>query len=198
MPPRPKTPDGSAWQPVSGWGLIALSAFALLLMRGMSTDADGYLRILDDVNLAIHEFGHPLFSVFGYWPQWWGGTLMQLIVPAVVCGVFVYQRSALSAAFAGIWFFENFHYIAWYMADARKQELPLVGGGEHDWATLFAHYGVLDRDTEIAGVVNQAGYAGIVACLLFAGWVWLRQRSADGRDDARDAGAALAGGLDRH
>ena len=168
--------DGSTWHPVSTGGLIALILFALFLMRWMATDPDGYLSILDDVNLAIHEFGHPFFSIFGELPGWWGGTWMELIVPAVICGVFIYQRSALSAAFAGIWFFENFHYVAWYMADASTEALPLAGGGEHDWNFLFSHYGLLLQDTVIAGRVNTAGYIGIVACLVFAVAVWIGQR----------------------
>jgi hypothetical protein len=191
MQPRPKKPDGSAWFPVSGVGLCALIAFGAFLMRWMVTDDDGYLRIVDDINLIIHEAGHPIIGFFGEWPQWWGGTIMELLVPAVAAAAFWYQRSALSAAFAGIWFFENLHYIAWYMADARTQELPLLGGGEHDWNTILSHYGWLEHDTQIAGVVNTIGYIGIVASLVFAVGVWLTQRS-HGRDDASDSRTALA------
>lgn len=162
---------------MSAAGLAALAVFGLILMRWMATDGDGYLRILDDLNLIIHEAGHPLFSIFGEWPGWWGGTLMQLLVPGVVVGVFWFQRSALSAAFAGIWFFENLHYIAWYMADARTQELPLLGGGEHDWAAILGHHGLLAQDTAIASVVNKVAYAGITACIAFAVVVYLQQRS---------------------
>jgi hypothetical protein len=177
MPPRPNTHDGSAWQPVSTAGLVALIGFALFLMRWMKTDTDGFLVIVDSVNLAIHEFGHPFFGIFGEVPQWWGGTWMELLVPAVICGVFIYQRSALSAAFAGIWFFENFHYISVYIADASTEALPLAGGGEHDWNWLLTHYGHLHADTEIAAKVNAIAYVGIVACLVFAAAVWVIQRS---------------------
>ncbi len=179
MPARPKTPNGSTWFPVSGIGLLALAGFTLFLLRWMATDSDGYLTIVDDINLVIHEAGHPIFRVFGEWPGWWGGTWMELLVPAVICGVFIWQRHALSAAFAGIWFFENFHYIAYYMADARTQALPLAGGGEHDWAALLEHYGKLEQDTVIAGRVNAIGYAGIVICLALAVFVWLRQRGEE-------------------
>jgi hypothetical protein len=181
VPPRPKTQDGTAWQPVATVGLLVLVIFSLGLMRWMTTDSDGYLRIVDDINLVIHEAGHPIFGFFGEWPGWWGGTWMELLVPGVIMGVFIYQRSALSAAFAGVWFFENLHYIAWYMADATTQDLPLLGGGEHDWNALLDHYGLLDRDTEIAHVVNQVGYIGIVGCLVFATGIWLTQRSREQR-----------------
>jgi hypothetical protein len=184
--------------PVSGWGLIALVAFALFLMRWMSTDSDGYLRIVDDINLVIHEAGHPIFGIFGEWPMWFGGTWMELLVPAGIAVAFWYQRSALSAAFAAVWFFENFHYIGWYMADAKDMLLPLAGGGEHDWNTIFTHYGVLDQYEQISNTFIRIGYIGIVASLLFAAGVWYVQQRSDGTDEARDTGTALAGGLDSH
>jgi hypothetical protein len=161
--------------PVSDAGLAALAGFAALLLFWMA--GSDYLRIVDDINLVIHESGHPIIGILGYWPMVWGGTLMELIVPAAIAVVFWYQRSALSAAFAGIWFFENFHYIARYIADARAEELPLVGGGEHDWNNLLSHYGVLEKDLQIAHVVNLIGYLGIVASLAFAVGVWLNQRA---------------------
>jgi hypothetical protein len=184
--------------PVSGWGLIALVAFGVFLMRWMATDSDGYLRIVDDINLVIHEAGHPIFGIFGETPMWFGGTWMELLVPAVAAIAFAYQRSALSAAFAAVWFFENFHYIGWYMADATTEALPLAGGGEHDWNTIFSRYGVLDKDTQIAHVVTTIGYIGIVASLLFAVGVWYVQSRSDSTDQARDPGTALAGSLDSH
>jgi hypothetical protein len=198
VPPRPKTPNGTAWMPVSGWGLIALIAFGLLLMRWMATDPDGFLRIVDDINLVIHEAGHPLFGFFGEQPMWFGGTLMELVVPAGIAIAFAYQRSALSAAFAGVWFFENFHYIGWYMADAKDMALPLAGGGEHDWNTIFTQYGVLDQYEQFSNAFIKIGYVGIVASLIFAVGVWYAQTRSNSTDDARDPGAALAGGLDGH
>jgi hypothetical protein len=162
--------------PINRWGLLALIAFGLWLMYWMHTDADGYLTILDDINLVIHEFGHPFFSIFGEEPQWWGGTWMELIVPAVCAGVFWYQRSALSFGFAAVWFFENFHYIARYVADARVQELPLAGGGEHDWAWILGRHGWLQKDAAIADTLYKIGYVGIVATLIFCVFIWLDQR----------------------
>jgi hypothetical protein len=64
------------------------------------------------------------------------------------------------------------------MADARAQELPLVGGGEHDWANILSRHGLLDQDTAIAHVVRTIGWIGMVACVLFAVAVWMSQRAA--------------------
>lgn len=178
MPDRPKRPATSYWQPISSVGLAVLLAGCGWLFMLLATDEDGFLQILDSFNLVIHEFGHPFFGIFGEWPMWWGGTWMQLLVPAVIAFAFWWQRSALSLAFAGVWFFENFLNISRYIADARAQELPLVGGGEHDWTTILTHHGLLAQDTAIAATINKIGWIGMVACVGFAVFAWLSQRNA--------------------
>lgn len=57
------------------------------------------------------------------------------------------------------WLGQNCWNIATYVRDARAQELPLVGGGEHDWALLLGHFGVLHLDLEISRVVALLGFA---------------------------------------
>jgi hypothetical protein len=52
---------------------------------------------------------------------------------------------------------ENLWNVAIYIADAQEQALPLVGGGEHDWAYLLAEMDVLRRDDQIAGMVRHIG-----------------------------------------
>lgn len=176
MPDRPKRPTNSYWQPISSAGLIVLLLGCGWLFMLLLTDEDGFIQILDSFNLVIHEFGHPFFGILGDTPMWWGGTLMQLIVPAIIAFAFWWQRSALSLAFAGVWFFENFLNIGRYIADARAMELPLAGGGEHDWNTILADLGKLHEDQQIAAVVNTIGWVGMVASVAFAVLAWLSQR----------------------
>jgi hypothetical protein len=51
----------------------------------------------------------------------------------------------------------NLAEISVYVADARAQELPLIGGGEHDWTFLLEHWGVLVRDVVIARRFHASG-----------------------------------------
>jgi hypothetical protein len=60
--------------------------------------------------------------------------------------------------------------VARYVADARAQELPLVGGGEHDWAFLLAEWNVLGRDQEIARAIRVVGFGLIVGASLLGWW----------------------------
>src|SRR5258707_14294771 len=118
----------------------------------------------------IHECGHPLFSGFGYTIMILGGTLAELIVPLLCAVYFFWRREILGFAFCSFWFFENFPYIGTYMADARAQELPLVGSGGHDWAILFGHWGWLAHDPKIGGTVRGVCGVGMVTVLWRAAW----------------------------
>ncbi len=178
VPPRPSRPQNSYWQPISTIGFVATLAGCGWLFFLLANDEDSFLMVLDSVNLVTHEFGHPLLGIFGEWPMWWGGTIMQLLVPAVVAFAFWFQRSALSLAIAGVWFFENFLNIARYIADARAQELPLAGGGEHDWTAILTKHDLLFKDTQIADTVNAIGWLGMFGCVGFAAIAWALQQRA--------------------
>ena len=156
--------------------LIAALVAAGLLFLVEWTSEEGWVPILDSLNLVFHESGHPLFAIFGETIGFMGGTLMQLIVPLLVVSSCWYKRQTIAIGLAGVWFFENFLNIARYMADARTQELPLVGGGEHDWAFLFGQWGLLAQDTTIAGVMKTAGWIGMISCLGWIAWRWFRDR----------------------
>jgi hypothetical protein len=154
-------------------GALAATAFVLGIYLGSS---DGWIPILDSLNLVFHEAGHPLFSPFGETLHILGGTLMQLLVPALVAGSCWYKRQAVGSGLSGVWFFQNGFNIARYMADAREQILPLAGGGEHDWGTLFEQWGVLHRDLAYASTVRGVAWVGIAGCLLWLGWRWHADR----------------------
>lgn len=177
MEAQPAEATQGYWRPVSTGGLIGVIAGTAYLMLLLVTDDDGFIQILDSFNLVVHEIGHPFFGIFGGELGWWGGTLMQLLVPLGIALVFARERAALSCAIACIWFFENFLNISRYMADARAGELPLVGGGEHDWEHIFGNNGLLAQDTAIASVVNTIGWIGMLASLGFAIVVWAAQRA---------------------
>jgi uncharacterized SAM-binding protein YcdF (DUF218 family) len=57
--------------------------------------------------------------------------------------------------------------------DAQTEALPLVGGGEHDWAFLLDHWGVLERDQAIGRTVYLAGMVCYLAAVV-GGWLALR------------------------
>lgn len=167
------------WRPVGTAGLVGFSIGSGLLFLAALTAEEGWIPLLDGVNLLFHEAGHPLFGIFG-WETLaiLGGTLMQLLVPTVVGASFWLRRDAYGTAAAGLWAGENLLNIARYVADARAQVLPLVGGGEHDWATLLAQWGCLASDHRIAQALRSFGWLGMLACWGWLAWRWQVARRA--------------------
>jgi hypothetical protein len=135
--------------------------------------------LLDGVDLAIHETGHLVFGPFGEFVGFAGGTLFQLIMPALFAGYFWHRRDQHSASVALWWVGQNCGNVATYAADARAQELPLVGGGEHDWFYLLSATGHLPQDLAIARAIRAAGVLLVVGASM---WGFI----AAGRPAARD------------
>ncbi len=169
------------WEKIAGWKLagfgLGLAAFAALLCAS----EPGFVFGLDHANLLFHEAGHPFVGIFNARLETYGGTLGQLTFPVVLAVSFWRKGEAPAFAAAVIWFFENWLNIARYMADARALELPLVGGGDHDWNTIFTRWNVLQYDLNIAGTVKFIGWTGMLLAALWVGWRWWcdRRRADD-------------------
>jgi hypothetical protein len=156
VPGWPPLDRMQVWTSLAATGVL----FALLL-----ADEDGFITILDHANLAFHEAGHLIYGILGRTLGLYGGTLGQLTFPVVAIVSFWRRRQAVPLALSGVWLFENFLNIARYMADARAQLLPLVGGGEHDWYLILTRWGLLDSDTTIAGLLQALGWFGMIGCM---------------------------------
>jgi hypothetical protein len=82
---------------------------------------------------------------------------MQLIVPVVFAGYFLRKGDRHAASVALWWLGQNCWNISVYVRDARAQELPLVGGGEHDWTYLLDRFDLLEKDLAIGRAVHLVG-----------------------------------------
>src|SRR2546430_12785717 len=71
------------WQPVTRVQLICWTVFYGLLLLYLALNW-GQLTLLDNIHLPIHEGGHLLFGWLGDTLGLWGGTLLQLLVPALL------------------------------------------------------------------------------------------------------------------
>jgi hypothetical protein len=166
------------WQPIRRAWFVTVTVLFVWLLLALWRDDDGYLLGLDGLNLIIHEGGHFLFVWFGETLELYGGTLLQLAVPLVLVLACARRGEAPGVALAGVWFFQNFLNVARYMADARVQLLPLVGGGGHDWFAILARWHLLAYDTRLAAVLRTAGWIGMFASYGWFLWRWLRDRQA--------------------
>src|SRR3954469_3770988 len=111
-------------------GRLALTGFLSLYGLRLLLHPDAGSP-LDSVDLPIHETGHLVFAPFGEFMQFLGGTLFQLIIPATFV-VYFWRRRDRHAASVATWrVAQSLWNISIYVADARAEALPLVGGGEH-------------------------------------------------------------------
>ena len=156
------------------WRAVLTAILAVYGYRCLRTP--GEYRWLDSLDLAIHEAGHIIFSPAGELPGLLGGTLAQLIIPAAFM-VALWRRGDRHGASVPLWWLgQNCWNIAVYIKDARAQELPLVGGGEHDWSLLLGRAGLLHRDLAIGNAVALAGFLIYAAAIIMG----LRALAASG------------------
>lgn len=154
--------DGRSWESPSRNALVAwvvfYSAYFLWIFLRYP-----FMPILVAANVFLHEAGHPIFGVFGRTAMFWGGTIFQLAFPVVALGHFLRRREMQGAAFSLFWLGANLVHVGCYMADARAGELPLIGGGEHDWEFIFGQLGLLEQDVRLGTATRVLGWLTMLA-----------------------------------
>jgi hypothetical protein len=170
------------------WARIGLAAVLALLSFRALREGQPYIPLLSDIDLAIHEFGHILWSPFGETMAILGGSLTQIVFPAIFVGYFLRAREGRRDWFAALvccwWVGLNVIEVSIYVNDARAGELMLLNGltgqesDAHDWYNLLARWGALQSDHAIAATMRRLAVlilAGSVIGAAAAGW---RLRSA--------------------
>lgn len=202
--PTPAIEDETGWRHVaSHWlfyvpqqvarlnwqGRIAALAFFALWTFFIWRDVDipageSGSWFLHVVITPFHESGHYLiFRWFGQFIMTLGGTLGQHLLPIVVGGAFLFKyRNPFGAAMA-LWLLGySLIDMAVYMYDAFDPKLMLLDGRTgaesdgHDWQNIFGDLGLLKHSHGIAMFWGWAGYAVMLAGLLWGAWLlWLQK-----------------------
>jgi hypothetical protein len=180
---------GSADSPrmLQKYGRLALAAVLACLAWIAFSDELGYIPLLSDIDLAIHEFGHMLFMPFGI--QFLGNTMMilggsltQVAFPLIFFGYFMRKhddapRRDVFAAMVCLWWSGiNLLSVAIYCADSRAGQLMLIDGSTgqesdgHDWNNLLSRWGLLQHDTGIARGMRAVAWLVCVGSIIVAVW----------------------------
>ena len=161
------------------WPRAALLLLVLWWTISLGSGAADWC-FLDLVNLAFHEAGHLFLSFGGTTLHFLGGTLGQLLVPALLAANFLLrERQPFAAALCVWWVGESLINVSVYMADARSLSLPLVGGGDHDWNELFHRFGLLTEPAvrRVATATRLLGLATMVSGIAWGAYVLLGERA---------------------
>jgi len=124
---------------------------------------------LDLVDLPIHETGHLIFRLFGEFLMIAGGSLFQIIVPAVFVGYFWREEKYYSASIVLFWVGQSILNVYVYANDAVVMQLVLTSGvtgsegGFHDWNYLLSQTGLLKATKAVANIIRLFGTLTIIA-----------------------------------
>lgn len=124
---------------------------------------------LDNVDLPIHETGHLLFRPLGEFMSIAGGSLFQIIFPAIFFGYFAWHHKYYSAAIVLFWVGQSILNVWVYAADAVVMQLVLTSGltgsegSFHDWNYLLTHTGLIGSTKAVAGLIRLIGTLVILA-----------------------------------
>jgi hypothetical protein len=123
---------------------------------------------LDLVDLPIHETGHLIFRLFGEFLGVAGGSLFQIILPAIFVGYFVWRSQYYSAAIVLFWVGQSILNVWVYASDAVVMQLVLTSGftgsegSFHDWNYLLTRTGLIGSTKLIAGIIRAVGTIVII------------------------------------
>ena len=193
-PTSPVGPSASA-RAMQSYARLGLAAFLALLAWSAFRGESGYLPLLGDIDLAIHEFGHMLFMPFGIpilgrTMVILGGSLTQVAFPLLFAGYFLRRRDdgrsrdSFAAMVCLWWSGINLLDVGIYCADSRAGELTLLDGltgkesDGHDWYNLLNGWGLLEQDTQIARSMRMIAGMMCVGSLFVAVWGLLQSRRA--------------------
>lgn len=124
-------------------------------------------HLIDGVNLVIHEAGHLIFRPFGEFMMIAGGSLFQIIIPALFVGYFWYHSKLYSAALVLFWVGESILNVSVYAGDSVALQLPLLGEDSiHDWNLILGSWNLLPATAKIAGTIRALGTIAIVLASL--------------------------------
>ncbi len=142
----------------SAYGRLTLVA-GLFIFYLQWIRKENYFSFLDFINLAFHEAGHLFLGFFGRFIMMLGGTIFQLLIPAVCAVHLRRQDNRIGWQLCLFWFGENLLNISIYAGDAINQALPLVGGGEHDWTYLLTATHLIAHTPATAKAIFLTGSA---------------------------------------
>jgi hypothetical protein len=137
-------------------------------------------RFLDRVDLVFHETGHVIFGFFGEFIGILGGSLMQVLILAILVGYFFFHRQPYSATVTLFWVAQSLFNVSVYVKDARTRALPLLGDdiSAHDWHNILGRLHLLNWDQGIGNLVYSLGLFALAASIL-GGLYFSREQASE-------------------
>jgi hypothetical protein len=172
--------------PTLFWGRVALYAVFVVwgcyfITLDFRSNDIGH-SFMHRVDLVFHEAGHVAFMPFGQFMHVLGGSLGQLLMPAIVIGALLYKNHDNFGASIGVWWLgESLKDLAPYINDARDLQLPLLTGSSqdvpetHDWANILIDLNLIRHEKGIALAADILGSLIMLAAMAWGGYLLMQQ-----------------------
>jgi hypothetical protein len=157
------TPAG-LWRRDLQWIVAAL---VVCVLAWLTYSRGGWVPLLSDADLAVHEFGHLLTRWAPALVCSFFGSFFQVAVPLGLAGYFWWRKDRFAVIVCGAWAAESLNNVAVYIADAQRMVLALFGddgsGAGHDWHNILGNAGLLNSTDAIATAVRVTSVCLFVA-----------------------------------
>ena len=176
----PRIDPAVFWARVVLLALIALWGLRLIWLDHRTGEMGS--SFLHGPLLVFHEAGHFIFRLLGEFMMVLGGTLGQLLMPAILAGALLLKNRDPFGAAVGLWLFGvSLLDVAPYVYDALHPQLMLLGGrtgedGGHDWIYLLGETGLLKRSQGLGWMVHKLGALVVLTAIAWAAWVLKQQK----------------------
>jgi hypothetical protein len=169
-------------------GLLVLVAWWGIGLISLSID-EGEINssFLHGPLLVFHEAGHVIFRPFGEFVMMLGGTLGQLLVPAILSAALLLKNRDPLGSSIGRWFVGvSLLDVEPYIYDAFHPRLVLLTGttgedGPHDWIYILDAVGLRSQAQGLGGLVHALGAATFVSAVVWGAIVLGKQYNAPPR-----------------
>ena len=169
--------------PLSIWIYIALWLFFVylyiqILFFTVEAPQNILLSGMYFIEFGVHEASH-LFAMF--LPHIFtaaAGSIGEVVFTILIVFAVLKGRAYFAAIFGALWVMLAMNSAGRYMADARTQQIPLVGFSNqptHDWNFVFSQLGWLPADTIIGNSVRGIGDLIGVIALGFGVWLIVKK-----------------------
>ncbi len=155
--------------PWQRWGRTTLLGSIALASGWSAFVASSPVPLFDWFDLGVHEAGHLVAAPLSEIAMFMAGSFAQIAFPLVMAWYFgIRRRDRAAGGFCLAWAGASAWDVSVYAGDAVAQSLPLVGGGQHDWAFILGYFDALPLTSRVSDGIELAG-AGL--CLAGVGLI---------------------------
>lgn len=174
----------SLWLYVPLW-IFFVYLYIQILFFNAENSQNIMLSGLYFIAFGVHEASHLVFFFLPSIITAAAGSIGEISFTFLLVAAALKARSYFAAIFGCLWVMLAMNSAGRYMADARSQQIPLIGPSEtvnHDWNYVFSQLDWLDLDILIGSTVRGIGDIIGALALIFGLYLIVSKIIADNKN----------------